>query len=371
MVVDDRRADKFRVCAMVPPMRILSGVQSSGKLHIGNYFGAIRQFIRLQEHNEALFFIANLHAMTTVRDPAAMRALATDVALDYLALGLDPTKAVLFRQSDIPEIPELFWYLAVITPMGLLERAHSYKDKTAKGISPDAGLFTYPVLMAADILLYGADAVPVGKDQVQHLEMTRDIATKFNLAYVPGYDPKRDEHDETRKVEGILKLPSALVQQETAVVPGLDGQKMSKSYKNTIDLFSDDKTTKKQIMSIKSDSTPLEAPKDPAATPIHALLKLFASEPEMAEVDRTFREGGKGWGHYKQQLVDLFHATFAPARARRAELAADPAHVEGILREGAERARAVAAPVIARVREAVGTGQVRPQAGRRPEGRGD
>jgi tryptophanyl-tRNA synthetase len=335
-------------------MRILSGVQSSGKLHIGNYFGAIRQFIELQHSGEGLYFIANLHAMTTVRDAALARSLTRDVALDYLALGLDPAKATLFRQSDIPEIPELFWILTVVTPMGMLERAHSYKDKIAKGISPDAGLFTYPVLMAADILLYGSDAVPVGKDQAQHLEMTRDIATKFNLAYVPGYDPKRDEDPKTRKVEGILKLPRALIQESTAVVPGIDGQKMSKSYHNTIDLFAPDAETKKKIMSIKSDSTPLEAPKDPGANPIHALLKLFATESEMADFDRSYREGGKGYGHYKQDLLALFHRHFDEARKKRAELAADPAYVEKVLRDGAEKARAIAAPVMKRVREATG-----------------
>ncbi len=336
-------------------MRILSGVQSSGKLHLGNYFGAIRQFIELQSEGEALYFIANLHAMTTVRDPVRMRALTFDAALDFLALGLDPEQATLFRQSDVPEIPELFWYLSAISPMGLLERAHSFKDKVGKGISPDLGLFTYPVLMAADILLYGSEVVPVGKDQVQHLEMTRDIATKFNLAYVPGYDPKRDEDPKTRKVEGILRLPVARVQDGSASVPGLDGLKMSKSYGNTIDLFADDATTKKRIMAIKSDSTPVESPKDPDATPVRALLALFASPDELAEIDRSFREGGKGYGHYKVQLLDLFHAHFDAARARRKQLEQDPGYVEGVLARGAERARGYGAPVIARCREAVGT----------------
>ena len=336
-------------------MRILSGVQSSGKLHLGNYFGAIRQFIELQDEGEALYFIANLHAMTTVREGDKMRGLTLDAALDFLALGLDPKRAVLFRQSDITEIPELFWMLSVVTPMGLLERAHSYKDKVAKGIAPDSGLFMYPVLMAADILLYGSDVVPVGKDQVQHLEMTRDIATKFNLAYVPGYDPKRDEDPKTCKVPGILKLPAVRVQDATATVPGIDGQKMSKSYANTIDLFADDAATKKKIMSVKTDSTPVEAPKDPAATPIHALLSLFASESERQELDRSFREGGKGYGHYKLQLLDMFHAHFEAARARRKELEKDPGYVESVLVAGAEKARAFAAPIIARCREAVGT----------------
>jgi len=335
-------------------MRILSGVQSSGKLHLGNYFGAIKQFIELQDEGEALYFIANLHAMTTVREGEKMRGLTLDAALDFLALGLDPAKATLFRQSDIPEVTELFWYLSAVAPMGMLERAHSYKDKVAKGISPDIGLFTYPVLMAADILLYGSDVVPVGKDQVQHVEMTRDLATKFNLAYVPGYDPKRDENPKTRKIEGILRLPSARVQDQTASVPGVDGLKMSKSYDNTIDLFADDAATKKKVMSIKSDSTPMESPKDPNANSIHALLSLFANEADMAEINRSYREGGKGYGHYKLQLLELFHAHFDPARTRRKQLESDLQFVENVLKDGAERARKTAAPIIDQCRRAVG-----------------
>jgi tryptophanyl-tRNA synthetase len=334
-------------------MRILSGVQSSGKLHLGNYFGAIKQFIDLQHQGDAFYFIANLHALTTVRDGARLRELTRDVALDFLALGLDPAKATLFRQSDVPEVTELFWTLSALTPMGLLERAHSFKDKTARGIAPDLGLFSYPVLMAADILIYGSDVVPVGRDQVQHLEMTRDIATKFNLAFVPKWDPK-DPDGVKSGVPGILKLPRAMVQESAAVVPGLDGQKMSKSYGNAIDLFDEDKPTQKRIMGIKSDSTPLEAPKDRDSTPIYALLKLFASPADMAEIDRTFDEGGKGWGHYKQQLAELFFATFGEARKRRKELAADDAAVEKVLVEGAERARAAAAPIMAQVRRATG-----------------
>jgi tryptophanyl-tRNA synthetase len=338
-------------------MRSLSGVQSSGKIHIGNYFGAIKQFIDLQDQGEALYFIANYHALTSVRDAATMRQLTLDVALDFLALGLDPAKATLFRQSDIPEVAELFWYLTAITPMGLLERGHSYKDKIEKGISPDAGLFTYPVLMAADILLYGSDLVPVGKDQVQHLEMARDIATKFNAAFVPGYDPADPEGKLKKKgVPGILKLPQGLVPEATAKVPGTDGDKMSKSYGNVIEVFAEDNVVKKQIMSVKTDSTPVEAPKDPDATPILPLLRLFASPAEMEDHERTFREGGKGYGHYKVRLLELFHETLGPARARRKELAQDTAYVETVLREGATRARAYAAPIINAVRKAVGTG---------------
>jgi tryptophanyl-tRNA synthetase len=322
-------------------MRVLSGIQSSGKVHLGNYFGAIAQFLELQQSgNECLIFIADLHALTTVRSGDELRALTRDVALDYLALGLDPSNpnVALFRQSDIPEVTELFWMLLAVTPMGLLERAHSYKDKIAKGIPADAGLFTYPVLMAADILVYDSDEVPVGRDQQQHLEMARDIATKLNLAF--GQD--------------LLKLPKARIQEATAVVPGLDGQKMSKSYHNTIDLFGDDAATKKKIMSIKTDSTPVEAPKDPTM-PVYALLKLLASPAEMAEIDRTFREGGKGYGHYKQRLAELFFEKFGAARARRRELEKDPAKVDAILTQGAERARACAAPVMKRVRAALGT----------------
>ncbi len=329
-------------------MRILSGVQSSGKLHLGNYFGAIRQFIELQEQGEALYFIANLHALTTVRDAARMRELTRDIALDFLALGLDPKKAILFRQSDIAEVTELFWHLSVVTPMGLLERAVSFKDKTAKGIAADAGLFVYPVLMAADILLYGSDVVPVGKDQVQHLEMTRDIAIKFNLAFSPGYDPKKDPDG------GILKLPKPFVRDETAVIPGTDGQKMSKSYGNTIDLFADEAATRKKIMGIKTDSTPVEAPKDRAATSVYPLLRLLANKDEMTEIDRTFDQGGKGYGHYKQQLADLFFHYFGPARSRRKELEKDVDSIERVLADGAVRARGMAKPVIEAVRKATG-----------------
>jgi tryptophanyl-tRNA synthetase len=322
-------------------MRVLSGIQSSGKVHLGNYFGAIAQFLELQRSgHELLIFIADLHALTSVRDADKLRELTRDVALDYLALGLDPEnpKVSLFRQSDIPEVTELFWILLAVTPMGLLERAHSYKDKIAKGQSADAGLFTYPVLMAADILVYDSDQVPVGRDQQQHLEMARDIATKLNLAFG----------------DGLLKLPQARIQDATAVIPGIDGQKMSKSYGNTIDLFGDEASTKKRIMSIKTDSTPVESPKDPSSTPIHSLIKLFASPDEMVEIDRTFREGGKGYGHYKQRIAELFFERFGEARETRRTLEKDTALVEKVLREGAARARAHARPVMARVRRAVG-----------------
>jgi tryptophanyl-tRNA synthetase len=322
-------------------MRVLSGIQSSGKLHLGNYFGAIAQFLELQSSgNECLIFIADLHSLTTVRDAQKLRDLTRAVALDYLALGLDPSNpnVALFRQSDIPEVTELFWILLAVTPMGLLERATSYKDKISKGLSADAGLFTYPVLMAADILVYDSDEVPVGRDQQQHLEMARDIATKLNLAF--GDD--------------VLKLPKPRIQDATAVVPGIDGLKMSKSYGNAIDLFADDAATKKRIMSIKTDSTAVEAPKDPNATPVHPLLRLFASAAEMADIDQSFREGGKGYGHYKQRLAELFFERFGAAREKRRTLEKDEAYVEQILREGATRARERAKPVMDRVRRAVG-----------------
>jgi tryptophanyl-tRNA synthetase len=338
-------------------MRILSGVQSSGKLHIGNYFGALRQFIELQAKGEALYFIADLHALTTVRDAARARALTRDVALDFLALGLDPERATLFRQSDIPEVTELMWYLLSVCPMGLLERAVSYKDKIARGHSPDAGLFTYPVLQAADILAYGSDVVPVGKDQLPHLDITRDIANKFNLAFVPGYDPARPEGDEKGRGAGVLKLPAALVSEAAAVVPGLDGQKMSKSYHNTIDLFGDDASLKKSIMGMKTDSAGVADPKSREST-LYKLLALLASREEMAEIDESFQKGGLGYGHYKQRLLALFHESFDDARRRRRELEGRSDEVEDVLAAGARRARSHAAPVMSAVRAAVGTGRL-------------
>ncbi len=333
-------------------MRTLSGVQSSGKLHIGNYYGAIRQFVAMQDQGEALFFIANYHALNSVRDAAASKQLTFETAVSYLALGLDPSKAVLFRQSDIPELAELYWILGTVVPMSNLERAHSYKDKLAKGQSPDFGLFAYPVLMAADILLYGTDVVPVGKDQVQHLEFARDWATKFNVQYVKGYDPQ-DPTGAKSKKPGIFKLPEARLNEATAVVPGINGEKMSKTYKNTIDLFGPEKEVEKAIKSIKTDSTPPESPKLLDA-PLYQLLKVMAPESEWAEIDRTWREGGQGYGHYKSKLIGYYHATFDAPRKRYDELCADPASVEAVLKQGAEKARGYAAPTVAAVRAAVG-----------------
>lgn len=340
-------------------MRILSGVQPSHKLHIGNYFGAIRQFVELQnvaseKGGEALYFIADLHALTSQRDPVQLREYVRDVALDFLALGLDPKKAVLFRQSDIQEVCELYWILGVVTPMALLERGHSYKDKLARGFSAELGLFSYPVLMAADILLYRSDLVPVGKDQKQHLEFARDIATKFNQQYVPGYDPQDPEGRSSKGKPGLLKLPEPMTMETTAVVPGTDGQKMSKSYGNTITLFGDDKAVKKQIMGIVTDSAPVEAPKDPETNTVFQLLKLFLSESDLALVAESFRKGGTGYGEYKKRLLEAYHATFDEPRKRRAELVKDLAFVDQVLAEGARRAREIATPVLDDVRRAVG-----------------
>lgn len=334
-------------------MRILSGVQPSGKLHLGNYFGAIRQFVDLQEKGEALYFIADLHALNTVRDGSALTRLTQDVALDFLALGLDPSRAILFRQSDVPYHAELSWILGTVTPVALLERGHSYKDKLARGFSADLGLLAYPVLMAADILLYRSDVVPVGKDQKQHLEYARDIATKFNSVYVEGYDTQ-DPEGKTGKPKGILALPEGLILDSTAIVPGTDGQKMSKSYANTIDLFGDDKALKKQIMGIVTDSTPVEAPKNPDTSNVFHLLKLFLPPSDLKVVEEGYRKGGTGYGEYKKRLLEAFHAAFDGARKRRAELERDPAAVEAILQEGAGKARAMAEPLMDQVRHATG-----------------
>jgi tryptophanyl-tRNA synthetase len=324
------------------PQRILSGVQSSGRLHLGNYYGAIREFVRLQHEGEALFFIANLHALNTVRDPVLARALTFETACAFLALGLDPTRATLFRQSDIPEVAELFWILGTELPVPDLENAHSYKDKLARGQEPKFGLFAYPVLMAADILLYDSDLVPVGRDQKQHLELTRDWAGKFNR----------------RTGAPVFKLPKERIREETAVVPGRDGAKMSKSYANTIDLFGTDKEIDKQVKSVKTDSTSPDAPKPIDNQPLYALLKVVLPADEFAAVDVAWREGGDpkthGYGFFKNRLLEGYHATFDAARKRYAELMASPGEVEQVLQAGAQRARACAAPVMARVRNGVG-----------------
>ncbi len=318
-------------------MRVLSGVQPSGKLHLGNYLGAIQQHLELHRDHEALYFIANYHSLTTVQNAARLRDLTRDVAIDYLALGLDPARACLFRQSDIPEVCELAWILSTVTGEGLLRRAHSYKDKVAKGITPSMGLMSYPLLMAADILIYDSDVVPVGQDQVQHVEMTQDMAAYFNNTF--GAE--------------VLKRPEVRIN-EACVVPGLDGQKMSKSYGNTIDLFDSPKTTRKRIMSIKTDSTSLEAPKEPTRCNVFALYKLLAASQEANALAERYRAGGMGYGEAKSLLADVVERRLGPARERRETLANDPDYVEDVLVDGARRARTLARQVMERVRSACG-----------------
>lgn len=320
-------------------MRVLSGVQPSGDLHIGNYFGAIRQFIELQYLHDGYYFLADLHALTSVQDPARLRQLVRELATAFLALGLDPGRSVLYRQSDVPEIPELAWYLSTVTSMGLLQRCHSFKDKVAHGIVPNHGLFAYPVLMAADILVVDANLVPVGKDQKQHLEVTRDIAAAFHAVYG----------------EGLLTIPKPLILDDVAVVPGVDGQKMSKSYGNTVDLFGPEKAVRKKIMSIVTDSTPVEEPKRKQDSSLYQLLRVFASAAEDREwIERAFDHGGVGYGDMKKRLFGAYLDRFGEARARYAELQQDPGAVEAVLAAGAERARATAAPLLDRIRKAVG-----------------
>lgn len=319
-------------------MRFLSGVQPSGELHLGNYFGAIKQHIELQDQGEALYFIANYHALTTVRDAALLEKLTRDVALDYLALGLDPDKATLFRQSDVPEVLELAWLLSTVTGMGVLERATSYKDKMARGLHTNVGLFTYPVLMAADILIYKSDVVPVGADQVQHIEMTQDMAQSFNAVYGEVF----------KRPEGKLNA--------TAKVPGTDGQKMSKSYGNTIPIFASGKKLKKITGGIVTDSTDYTSePLDPEGCTVFALYDLFASDEEKAAMRRSYIEDRDfGYGHAKMALRAKIDAAFAEARERRAALEKEPQRVEAILMAGAEKARALARETLKEMREACG-----------------
>jgi tryptophanyl-tRNA synthetase len=317
--------------------RVLSGVQPSGKLHLGNYFGAIRQHIAFQDEAECFYFIADYHSMTTVQDPEIRRNNVRDVALDYLALGLDPNKATFFRQSDVPEVTELAWFFSTVTGMGLLERAHSFKDKVARGIAPSAGLFFYPVLMAADILIYRADFVPVGQDQVQHLEMTRDMAGYFNQTY------KTD----------LFPLPEARLD-KVPIVPGTDGKKMSKSYGNTIDIFAEGKALSKTVMGIVTDSTPLEAPKDPDKCNVFQLYSLFATPAEQADLAAKYRAGGMGYGTAKKMLAEKIDNYFAPARRKRQELLNDLSHVESVLQQGAEKARQEAKHTVEEARRIVG-----------------
>lgn len=319
-------------------MRILSGIQPSGALHLGNYFGMMRPAIELQEQGEAYYFIADWHSLTSLTDPALRRQYTLDVALDFLACGLDPGRTVFFRQSDVPEVAELTWLLTTVTPMGLLERCHSYKDKLAKGISFNHGLFAYPVLMAADILIYDSNVVPVGRDQKQHVEVTRDIAIKYNELYGPTF-----------------VLPEPRIREEVAVVPGLDAQKMSKSYGNTIEIFAEEKAVQKKIMSIVMDSRTREEPKPDADRNLAIQLLKLVAPPEVGrDFEERLRAGGLGYGDLKKALFQHYWACFASARTRRAELAANLDYVQQVLREGATKARAVAADVLSRARRNCG-----------------
>ncbi len=319
-------------------MRILSGIQPSGALHLGNYFGMMRPAIELQDQGEAFYFIADYHSMTSLTDAAQRRKNSLDVALDFLACGLDPKKSVFWKQSDVPEVTELTWLLSTVTPMSLLEKCHSYKDKTAKGIAPSHGLFAYPVLMAADILIFDSNVVPVGRDQKQHVEVTRDIAIKFNELYGQTFI-----------------LPEPRIRDEVAAVPGLDGQKMSKSYGNTIEIFGDEKATKKKIMGITMDSrTPQEPKPDADKNLAIQLLKLVAPAEIAKDFEDRLRAGGLGYGDLKKGLFEHYWNHFAPARARRAELVANMDYVQQVLKEGAHRAQTLARSVLDRAKKASG-----------------
>ncbi|MDH3328433.1 MAG: tryptophan--tRNA ligase [Desulfobulbaceae bacterium] len=317
--------------------RILSGIQPSGKLHIGNYFGMMKTMIDYMETSDLYVFIVDLHALTSVHGRDRLREGTLEAAADFLALGLDPDRCTFWVQSDLPEVCELTWILSTLTPMGLLERCHSFKDKTAKGIAASHGLFSYPVLMAADILLFQAEIVPVGKDQKQHLEVARDIAIKFNNTF-----------GET------FVVPEPAINEITAIVPGLDGQKMSKSYGNTIPIFLDDKKLRKRVMAIQTDSTPVEDPKNPDTCNLYALLKLFMEPERLAEIRDLYINGGAAYGYIKQELFELIRDYFADARAKKKELLANPDYVRDILGKGAEKARKKAIVTLDMVRDRVG-----------------
>jgi tryptophanyl-tRNA synthetase len=318
--------------------RVLSGVQSSGILHIGNYLGALRQHVALQETHDARYFIADYHSMTTVHDPEARRGFTREIALDYLGLGLDPKRAILYRQSDVIEVTEIMWVLATLTPMGLLERSHAYKDALANGKSAEAGLFLYPVLMAADILIHRADVVPVGNDQKQHIDIARDLAVKFNLRY-----------------REVMHMPDALILPDVGTVPGVDGRKMSKSYGNTIQMFLPERELKKQVMGIVTDSTPVEQPKD-ASKPLFQIWKFFAGAEEWQCMEQRLAQGGIGYGDVKKDLLRRILEYFGPARTRREDWAARPDDVEDVLADGAKRAREQAATLLGEMRSAAGIG---------------
>lgn len=317
---------------------ILSGIQPSGKLHIGNYFGAIRQHIEMQQKGEAFYFIANYHSLTSLNDGEQLKQNTIDVTLDYLALGLDPEKATFFAQSDVPQVTELAWILGTLAPVSMMEKGVSYKDKIAAGLSPNIGLFTYPILQAADILIYHSDIVPVGEDQKQNIEITRDLAGKFNHVFQGDY----------------LKLPEEHIVKSVAVVPGLDGRKMSKSYNNTIDIFAEGKALKKRVMAIETDSTPLEDPKDPDTDNVFALIKLFTNKEQQQDIADKYKAGGYGYGHAKKELLGLIENYFETARERRRELAKDLDYVHDVLKEGGKKARLRAEEVMQPIREVTG-----------------
>ena len=318
-------------------MRVLSGIQPSGRLHIGNFFGAMRQHLKLQADHDCFYFIADYHALTSNPSPADVAKHTLDVTMDYIALGLDTEKTVFWRQSDVPEVTEFTWLLSCVTPMGLLQRCTSFKDKVAQGMSPNHGLFAYPVLQAADILIYNSNLVPVGADQKQHIEVTRDIAIRFNNAYGE-----------------ILTIPEQYIIESVAVVPGTDGRKMSKSYGNTIEIFGPEKNVKKKIMRIVTDSTPVEKPKDPDKCNVFALLKLVASTDELAEWENRYRSGGMGYSEVKKRLAESMIDYFKPFREKRTELENNVDYVKKVLAAGAERAKSVAAATLAKARDAVG-----------------
>ena len=318
-------------------MRYLSGIQPSGDFHIGNYFGMMKRMIEMQDKSDLFAFIVDFHALTSVSDPNKLRKGTEDAILNFLALGLDPDKATFWVQSDVPEVTELAWILSCVTPHGLLERAHGYKDKVAKGLTPNLGLFTYPVLMAADILAYNAEIIPVGKDQKQHVEMARDIAIKFNNHY-----------GET------FVVPKEEINTEVATVPGVDGQKMSKSYNNYIEIFAPDNVIKKKVMSIQTDSTPVEDPKNPDNCNIFALYKLFAQESELKELRSKYKTGGMGYGDAKKMLLEKILNYFEPFKAKRVELENNKAELDKIMQKGAEKARDIASPILETVRKKVG-----------------
>ncbi|OGV58678.1 MAG: tryptophan--tRNA ligase [Lentisphaerae bacterium RIFOXYA12_FULL_48_11] len=318
-------------------MRILSGIQPSGKLHLGNYFGMMKPALELQKEGTAFLFIANYHALTTVSDAEMLRKSTVDVALDFLACGLDTDRTIFFKQSDIPEVTELTWLLSIVTPMGLLERCHSYKDKIAKGVAPSHGLFAYPVLMAADILAYQSNLVPVGRDQKQHVEVTRDIAIKFNNEFGQ-----------------VFTIPEPSIRETVAVVPGVDGQKMSKSYNNHLEIFGDEKETRAKIMRIVTDSKPLESPKDPEKCNVFCLYRLFASDSQRIDMENRYRNGGFGYGDAKKALFEIMWSYFEPFRKKRKELVNNIDYVEEVLRSGGEKAGAEAVKTLNSARRAMG-----------------